>query len=173
MNQRHMLRPCEKNAPRAPFQPQNRQGAHYENRSHLCQRRNLPAFRPRNNSKSTKSKTEKSSHRKSSAATAPAMALPDCFRKAASMCLFVAASAGAQSTRSAKQASRCMQAPQALPTLRLRLCLQGALPRSAKQPATAATPIRTAATTTAAPATNNANPPDKCLNQLDAPVKCS
>ena len=72
-----------------------------------------------------------------------------------------------------KQASRCMQAPQALPTLRLRPCLQELFPRSAKRPATAATPIRTAAPTTAAPAINNANPPDKCLNQLDAPVKCS
>lgn len=42
-----------------------------------------------------------------------------------------------------------------------------------RQPATAITPIRTAAPTTAAPAINNANPPGKCLNQLDAPVKCS
>ncbi len=80
---------------------------------------------------------------------------------------------GAQSTRSAKQASRCMQAPQALLTLRLRHCLQELFPRSAKQPATAITPIRIAAPTTAAPAINNANPPDKCFKQLDAPVKCS
>ena len=74
---------------------------------------------------------------------------------------------------SAKQASRCMQAPQAPPTLRLRPCLQELFPRSAKQPATATTPIRTAAPTTAALVINNANPPGKCLNQLDAPVKCS
>ena len=51
--------------------------------------------------------------------------------------------------------------------------LAGALPRSAKQPVTAITPIRTAAPTTAAPAINNANPPGKCFNQLDAHVKCS
>ena len=113
-------------------------------------------------------------HRKSSAATAPAMAhLPDCFRKAALTYSFVAASAGAQSTRSVKQASRYMQAPQALPTLQLRPCLQELFPSSAKQPVTATTPIRTAAPTTAAPAINNANPPGKCFNQLDAPVKCS
>ena len=123
---------------------------------------------------STKSKTEKSSHRKSSAATAPAMAhLPDCFRKAALTYSSVAASAEAQSTRSAKQASKCMQAPQALPTLRLRPCLQEPFPRSAKQPAIAITPIRIAAPTTAAPGINNAHPPGKCFNQLDAPVKRS
>ena len=100
-------------------------------------------------------------------------ALAGLLSQGALTCSFVAASAGAQSTRSAKQASRCMQAPQALPTLRLRPCLQELFPRSAKQPATAITPIRTAAPTTAAPAINNANPPGKCFNQLDAPVKCS
>ena len=59
MNHRHMLRPCEKNAPRAPFQPQNRQGAHYENCSHLRQRRNLPAFRPHATIQSLRSRRRK------------------------------------------------------------------------------------------------------------------